>query len=153
MWSKEEAKEIREEFWGRFKSYSSLRRKQKKLPSSWTLSNTGIKALNLKFHIDLKVAQVGIDLETRNLDKRLELFERLEAVKKVLEEEYMKCALTWELDYERENGKSISRIYVEKDGIDIYDRETWPEAFKFMHTNMMRLEAFYDEYRDYIKNS
>ncbi len=50
---------------------SSRKRKRKKLSGNWLLNNTGVKALNLRFHVDRKVAQVGIDLETRNMDKRL----------------------------------------------------------------------------------
>ena len=150
MYSKEEAKQIREEFWERFRVFYSRRRTRKKLPAKWVLTRTGVKALNLKFHIDGEVAQVGIDLETRNMDRRIELYEKLESLKKVMEDS-MQCPMTWELDYIRENGKSVSRIYVEKQGVDIYNRETWEDAFRFMYTYMMRLEAFYKEYRDFIK--
>lgn len=152
MYSKEEAKQLREEFWSQFKTLSIRRRKAKRLPGDWLLTNTGIKALNLRFHVDKEVAQVGIDLETRNMDRRIELFEKLEAVKKVLEEA-MKSPLVWELDYVRENGKSVSRIYVQKEGVDIYNKKTWPAAHQFMYDYMMRLETFYREYRDYFKYS
>jgi hypothetical protein len=150
MYSKEEAKEIREAFWDRFRTYSTGRRLRKKLPGSWILTRTGVKALNLGFHVDREVAQVGIDLETRNMDKRLELYEKLESVKRILEE-YMQGPMNWELEYIRENGKSISRIYVQKDGVDIYDRGTWQEAHRFMYEQMMRLEDFFREYRDFLK--
>lgn len=150
MFSKEEAKEIREEFWEDFKSLSSPKRVRRKLPGKWMLDQTGIKALNLRFHVDRKVAQVGIDLETRNLDKRIELFEKLESLKKILEQS-MESPLQWELEYIRENGKSVSRIYLQMEGVDIYDRNTWEKAHQFMYENMMKLEAFYVEYRDYIK--
>jgi len=150
MFSKEETKEIREAFWDEFKSLSSPRRKQRKLPANWLMNQTGVKAVNLRFYVDRKVAQVGIDLETRNMDKRIELYEKMESLKKVLEEA-MKSPLIWELEYIRENGKSVSRIYIEMEGVDIYNKETWKEAHEFMYTNMMRLEAFYVEYRDFIK--
>jgi vacuolar-type H+-ATPase catalytic subunit A/Vma1 len=150
MFSKEEAKKLREEFWDSFKQMSSGRRARKKLPGNWLLSQTGIKALNLRFHVDRNVAQVGIDLETRNMDKRFELFEKLESLKKILEEA-MESPLIWELDYTRENGKSVSRIYLQMEGVDIYDRDTWTAAHKFMYENMMKLESFYREYGDYFK--
>ncbi len=150
MFSKEEAKELRQEFWDRFKTFSSGRRARKKLPGNWILADTGVKALNLRFHVDRKVAQVGIDLETRNMDRRLELYEKLESVKKILEKT-MQGQMIWEIEYIRENGKSVSRIYVEREGIDIYNRETWAEAYKFMYEQMMRLEEFYREYRDFFK--
>ncbi len=150
MFSKEEAKELREEFWDQFKRMSAGRRGRKKLPGNWMLDQTGIKALNLRFHVDREVAQVGIDLETRNMDKRIELFEKLESLKKLLEEA-MELPLIWELEYIRENGKSVSRIYLQMEGVDIYKRDTWNEAHKFMFTNMMKLEAFFQEYRDFLK--
>jgi len=150
MFSKEEAKKLREEFWGQFKRMSSGRRARKKLPGNWMLDQTGIKALNLRFHVDRKVVQVGIDLETRNMDKRIELYEKLESLKKLLEKA-MDAPLVWELEYIRENGKSVSRIYLQMEGVDIYNRETWSEAHKFMYTNMMKLEAFFQEYRDFLK--
>ena len=150
MFSKEEAKKLREEFWDQFKHMSSGRRARKKLPGNWMLDQTGIKALNLRFHVDREVAQVGIDLETRNMDKRIELFEKLESLKKLIEKA-MESPLLWELEYIRENGKSVSRIYLQMEGVDIYKRDTWNEAHKFMFTNMMKLEAFFQEYRDFLK--
>jgi hypothetical protein len=152
MYSKEEAKALRETFWDRFRTMSTRRRTRKNLPGNWMLTNTGIKALNLRFHVDRKVAQVGIDLETRNMDRRLELYEKLESVKKVLEG-HMGEAMQWELDYIRENGKSVSRVYLEKEGVDIYDPETWGPAHAFMYKHMMKLESFYTEYRDFFKYS
>ncbi len=150
MFSKEEAKKIREEFWDSFNKLSAGRRARKGLPGSWMLSQTGVKALNLRFHVDREMVQVGIDLETRNMDKRIELYEKLESIKKLLEKA-MESQLIWELEYIRENGKSVSRIYLQRDGVDIYDRETWPSAQQFMYENMMKLETFFREYRDFLK--
>lgn len=150
MFSKEEAKSLRLEFWERFKNYSAIRRKQKGQPGRWMMEKTGIKALNLKFNIDREIAIVGIDIETLNLDKRLEMFDKLESLKALLEES-IKTELTWEVDYTRENGKSISRIYTSMKDVDIYNKDCWPDVFKFFYTNMMKLEAFYNEYKDFLK--
>ncbi|MEN8230513.1 MAG: DUF4268 domain-containing protein [Bacteroidota bacterium] len=152
MFSKEVAKQLREEFWEQFNAMSTRRRLRKKLPGTWLLTHTGIKALNLRFHVDREIAQVGIDLETRNMDKRLELYEKLESVKKILEES-MQEPMNWEIEYIRENGKSVSRIYVQIEDVDIYNRDTWPTIHQFMFGKMMRLESFYHEYRDFFKYS
>ena len=152
MFSKEGAKQLREEFWDQFLSLSKHRRMRKRLPGDWILTQTGVKALNLKFHVDREVVQVGIDLETRNMDKRIELYEKLESLRKILEET-MDEPMTWELDYLRENGKSVSRIYLQLEGVDIYESSTWPAAHEFMYRKMMKLEEFYREYRDFFKYS
>ena len=150
MYTKEESKSLREEFWDLFNSMSRQKRLRKKLPGEWVLTQTGVKALNLRFHVDREVAQVGIDLETRNMDRRIELYEKLESVKKVLEEA-MNEPMIWELEYIRENGKSVSRIYLQKDGIDVYNKDTWQTAHQFMFDRMSKLETFYLEYRDFFK--
>lgn len=150
MFSKEEAKSIREEFWEEFRVLSARRRNRKGLPANWMLTRTGVKALQLRFHVDRQVAQVAIDLETRNTEKRLELYEKLESVRKILED-VMGQPMKWEIEYIRENGKSVSRVYLEKSGVDIYDRSTWKRAHQFMYDHMMKLEGFYREYRDFFK--
>ena len=63
----------------------------------------------------------------------------------------MESPMIWELEYIRENGKSVSRIYLQMEGVDIYNRDTWGGAHKFMYDNMMKLEAFFGEYQDFLK--
>lgn len=150
MFSKEEAKNLRLEFWTRFEKYSAVRRRQKGKPAKWIMNKTGIKQLKLKFDLDTKRASVGIDIETRNMDKRLELFEKLEELKPLLEKK-VGDEISWELDHLLPNGKSISRIALEKSGVSIYDKESWPEIFPFFYKNMTKIEDFFEEYRDILK--
>ena len=80
----------------------------------------------------------------------MNLYEKLESVKKILEEA-MGEPMIWEIEYIRENGKSVSRIYLQLEGVDIYNKDTWSKAHRFMYEKMMKLEAFYREYRDFFK--
>lgn len=150
MYNKDEAKEIRLEFWKRFKNYSSVRRKQKGLSPKWILDKTGISQLKLKFDFIHGNAIVAIDIETRNIDKRLELFGRLEEFKSILEK-IIESELTWELEYTRDNGKSISRIYTQHEAVSIYNKEDWPEIFSFFYKKMMKFESFYNQYGEILK--
>ena len=150
MYSKEEAKSMRLEFWERFRNYSSIRRRQKGKPEKWMMEHTGIKALSLRFTFDRTDAMVSIDLDTHSMDKRIELYDKLESLKTILEKA-MQQELTWEVDFIRENGKSVSRIYTRLDGVDIYNKECWPDVFKFFYSNMMKLESFYEEYKDFLR--
>ncbi len=149
MYSKEEAKNIRLEFWSRFENYSALRRRQKGKPAKWITNRTGIKQLKLKFHFDDEFASVGIDVETRDLDKRLALFAKLEELKSILEKR-IGSPLLWEIDYILPSGKSISRIAHIKENVNIYNRDHWPEVFPFFYKNMMKIEDFFEEYREWI---
>lgn len=150
MYSKEEAKKLRLEFWSRFEHYSAVRRRQKGKPEKWMMNKTGIRQLKLKFHIDEKIASVGIDIETRNMDKRLEIFSKLEELKPALEKRTGK-EFIWDLDFILPTGKSISRISLVKENVSIYDKSTWPEVFPFFHKNMMKIEDFFEEFREILK--
>lgn len=150
MYSKEEAKKIRVEFWNQFRDYTNKRRKNKGRTGKWILNRTGINAVNLKFHFDNKVALVGIDVETKNLDTRIEMYEKLETLKKQINKALGENT-TWELDYIRENDKPISRIYTSIDKVDIFDITTWNRVNMFFFDRMTALEDMFLEYKDYIK--
>jgi hypothetical protein len=150
MYNKEEAKEIRVEFWEQFRDYTNKRRKNKGRTGKWILNKTGINAINLKFHFDQSVALVGIDVETRNMEKRVEVYEKLETLKKQIDAA-LGANVIWELEYIRENDKSISRIYTEIDKVDIFDKNTWNRVNMFFFDRMTSLEDMFLEYKDYLR--
>lgn len=150
MYSKEDSKAIRLEFWERFTNYSAIRRRQKGKPAKWMLDKTGIKQLKLKFHIDTEQALTGIDVETRNLDIRLSIFNTLEELKPRLEEK-MGTPMEWELEHILPTGKSISRVSVTLKEVNLYNKDDWPVVFPFFFKNMMKLESFFEEYSDILK--
>jgi hypothetical protein len=51
-----------------------------------------------------------------------------------------------------ENGKTISRIWVEKSGVSVSNRQYWDEIFDFFNEKMHHIEMFYLEYGDYIRD-
>jgi len=142
MYSKEEAQRLKREFWIEF---------AEKYPRKWVLYDTKIKDFSFKFFADNKKAQVLIDIEHRNDEKRIIYFEKLESLKTILEDDFVKD-LVFEKNFTLESGKTISRIWVEKNGISISNRNHWNEIFDFFYENMNTLEMFYFEYEDYIKD-
>ncbi|WPO77310.1 DUF4268 domain-containing protein [Flavobacterium sp. KACC 22761] len=142
MYSKEESQRMKREFWVAF---------AEKYPRKWVLYDTKIKDFSFKFYVDNKKAQVLIDIEHRSEEKRLAYFEKLEALKNILEEEFIKD-LVFEKNYTLESGKTISRIWVEKQGIGFSNRNNWDAIFDFFNENMHALEMFYLEYDEFIKD-
>jgi hypothetical protein len=140
MFSKEESRQIRHEFWT---SYG------KSFPRKWLLYNTKIKGLSFKFHFDTKKALIALDLDT-DLNKRIEYWEKLNALKSILISDYLKGAIFDEAYY-LENGKEISRIYVELDKeVSIHNKATWLKTMEFFNTNMSKFEDFFMEYKDIL---
>ena len=142
MYSKEETQKLKREFWVAF---------AEKYPRKWVLYDTKIKDFSFKFYVDNKKAQVLIDIEHRNDEKRIAYFEKIEALKNILEDEFIKD-LVFEKDFNLENGKTISRIWIEKLGVGVSNRNYWDEIFDFYNEKMNALELFYMEYDEFIKD-
>jgi len=150
MYSKEEAKTIRIEYWEQFRTYTNKRRKNKGRTGKWILDKTGINAVNLKFYFDEARALVGIDVETKNLDTRIAMYEKLETLKNQINKALGEGTV-WDLDYIRENNKSISRVYTEIQEVSIFEKDTWNRVNMFFFDRMTALEDVFLEYKDYLK--
>lgn len=142
MYSKEENQRLKREFWIAF---------TEKYPRKWVLYDTKIKDFSFKFYVENTKAQVLIDFEHRNEIKRIQYFEKLESLKNILEEEFV-SGLVFERNFNLDNGKTISRIWIEKLEVSVSNRKYWDAIFDFFFEKMNALELFYREYDGYIKD-
>ena len=142
MYSKVESQRLKQQFWVAF---------AEKYPRKWLLYDTKIKDFSFKFFVDNKKSQVLIDIEMRDSEKRMAYLDKLQSLRTILEEEYVKN-LVFEKNYTLESGKIISRIWIEQNNISVSNKENWDEIFSFFNFNMNLLEAFFIEYEDYIKD-
>ncbi|WP_324718879.1 DUF4268 domain-containing protein [Salinimicrobium sp. HB62] len=141
MYSREESKKVRQEFWTSF---------GKNYPRKWLLYNTRIKDLALKFTFTRRIAEVSIDLDASDEIMRQYYFEKLQSLQNILKGEFLPDAVFAE-EYELESGKIISRIYVTLKGVNIHNKKQWPEVQEWLAEKMSALEAFFVEYRDFIE--
>ena len=142
MFSKEESRRLREEFWISFGT---------SFPRKWILYDTKIKGMSFKFHFDTKSALVTLDLED-DLENRITYWEKLQSLKSILLEDFLREAI-FEEAYFLENGKEISRIYVPlEEKVSIYNKNTWQTVMEFFNKTMDLFEAFFAEYEDVLKN-
>ncbi len=142
MYSKEEALLIKKEFWTAFAAA---------YPRKWVLYDTKIKDVTFKFYIDNKKAQVLLDIEPKDEEKRKIYFEKIESLKTILLEDYLPETIL-ERNYYLESGKIISRIWVEKLGVSLNNKNNWEAIFDFFNETMIQFEYFYFEHEDYIKD-
>jgi len=142
MFSKAEAQQMKKEFWTSF---------AEAYPRKWMLYDTKIKDVTFKFYIDNKKAQVMLEIEPKDDEKRKIYFEKIESLKTILHEEFLPEAI-FEKDYYLETGKAVSRIWVELTGISLYNMASWAMIFRFFSINMDAFERFFYEYEDYIKD-
>ena len=142
MFSKEEALQIKKDFWIAFAA---------EYPRKCLLYNTKIKDVTFKFYVDNKKALVLLDIEPKDENKRIIYYEKVESLKNILLEDYLEDAI-FERNFYLETGKEISRVWVEKTGISINNKNTWPEVFDFFAEKMDAFERFFYENEDYIKD-
>ncbi|EAZ95178.1 hypothetical protein FBBAL38_09324 [Flavobacteria bacterium BAL38] len=142
MFSKEEALQIKKDFWIAFAA---------EYPRKWLLYNTKIKDVTFKFYVDNKKAQVLLDIEPKDEEKRKIYYEKVESLKNILLEDYLEDAI-FERNFYLENGKIISRVWVEITGISINNKNTWNTIFDFFNEKMSAFELFFYENEDYIKD-
>ena len=123
MYSKEESIKIKKEFWTQF---------AEAYPRKWILYDTKIKDFSFKFFVDNKKAQVLIDIEPRDEEKRKIYFEKIESLKAILIEDYIPEVIL-ERNFHLETGKIISRIWVEMYGISLNNKSNWQDIFDFFY--------------------
>lgn len=140
MYSKEESRKLREDFWISF---------GKSFPRKWILYDTKIKGMSFKFHFDTKSALVALDLED-DLENRINIWEKLQSLKSIITTDYLPEAV-FEEEYILENGKEISRIYVQLDQkVSIHNKNSWQEVMVFFNLKMPQFEAFFEDYKDIL---
>ena len=142
MFNQEDSKKIREDFWIFF---------GKRHPRKWMLYNTGIKDVVLKFSFDTKKALVSIDAVSNDPILRGYYYEKLESLKKLLLDE-VSLKLIFDAHYTLDSGKTVSRVYLVKEGVSIHNKNSWPEVFEFFNKNMDTLETFFIDYKDFINS-
>ena len=111
---------------------------------------TGVKALDLKFHMDRKLASVGIDVVSKSLDSKIAYWNKLLGLKVILNGLF-KQEVVWDDMFTLDSGKDIIRIAVYKQEVNIMNKECWPEVYKFFFENMIKFEDFLEEYKDILK--
>ena len=142
MYSKEEAKNVRQQFWIMF---------GKRYDRKWLLYDTKLKDVVLKFSFEDRRALVSIDVNHDDTIFRAYYYEKLISLKNIMKEEVSE-ELIFEENYMLESGKTISRVFVMYEGVKIQKQTDWPEVYEFFYTYMDRLESFFKEYKDFIDN-
>jgi hypothetical protein len=150
MYSKEELKQLKKEFWEGFGTYCSLVPALKRRKSKFMLYNTKMKGVELKFDATRTGASVILEINLSNPVLRIEKFEQFVRHKSTMEKQFPN-GLIWNPSYIRECGTEVSRIYTEKKDIDLHRRIQWLEFYKFMTDEMIKLEKAFKLVKEIIE--
>ncbi|MFI3296220.1 MAG: DUF4268 domain-containing protein [bacterium] len=142
MYSKEELKQHKEDFWNGFAEYCYTLPRLAHRKDLFILYDTKQKGVELKFDIAKKSVAVVLEFNHRIIDKRIEMYEHFCAYKVMFADEFTDNldALQWSPFYLLETGKEVSRIYIELPNISYLNRNNWQQLYEFMAPNMIRME-------------
>ena len=150
MYSKDELKNLKLEFWESFAAFCEVQPYLRGRKKIWTLYDTKVKGVELKFDATREGAFVILEVNHRGEEARLEMFERLTWYKDTLETDFPE-GLTWDISFVRDTGKQVARIYTSKSGIDFHRRQDWGEFFSFMASQMYLLERNFMSIAEYLR--
>ena len=150
MYSKEELKLLKKEFWEGFGTYCSQIPALKHRKSKFMLYNTKMKGVELKFDATRDGAFVILEINLHNEKARLEKYEQFEQYKPIMEKKFPD-GLIWDFAFVRECGTEVCRIYTKKNNIDLHRRIQWMEFYQFMSEEMLKLERAFKEVKEAIE--
>ncbi len=106
--------------------------------------------MSFKFYADNRKAEVSLDIEMKDEIFRNAYYEKIWSLEDILKD--FIGGFQKEEYFTLDNGKIISKVWVEKHGVSVFNKNTWQEIFEFFVEKMDGFERFYYEYEDFIKD-
>lgn len=151
MFSKEEEKQLRIDFWGGLNGELEKQRGLHGNKVNWMNFNTKIKPVYFRMEADGRGARLCIDLQFNDDGIRELFYEQFTEFESILTKSFGEDLL-WYPEFEHSNGKTVSRIAIEKSNVNLFKREDWPEMQRFLKSNFIKLEAFWAEFGEVFVN-
>ena len=151
MFSKAEAKERRQAFWTTFAVYMRKHKPTNHPKTKWVNYRTGVRDLYFRLNTNGRKAQVCIDLQHNDEGIRVLFYEQWLELRKVFES-IAGSEWKWEADvYDAETYQTLSRISVETEGLNYFNKEDWSALFQFFEKHMVPLDEFWGEFQEVFK--
>lgn len=142
MYSKQEASQLRQEFWTAFGQYMTPLLSADGEKINWVNYKTGEKGVHFRMDAGNKKASVAIELTQNDPGIRELYFEQFLQLKSILQDS-LNEEWTWTLQTTDSTGRSISRIYIELHGVSIFRKEDWPAIISFFKPRAIGLDEFW----------
>ena len=144
MYSKDEASQLKQQFWTTFGQYISPQLSAEGLRVNWVNYKTGLKHVYFKMQADKRSASIAIELTHSDPGIRELFFEQFKEFKNILHAT-LDETWEWELHAKDEYGKTTSRIYKRVDGVSIFNKNDWPALISFFKPRIIALDEFWND--------
>ena len=142
MYSREEAKKLKEQFWTSFGQYMALELSSDGDKVNWVNYKTGVKHLYFRMDVSNKVAHIMIEINHPDDGIRELMFAQFLEIKHLFEDTLQE---EWEWDkvYYDESGKITSRISKSLDRVSVFKKEDWSSLISFFKPRIIALDEFW----------
>lgn len=142
MYTKHQASQLKQEFWTAFGQYMRPVLSAEGERINWMNYKTGEKNIYFRMHADNRKASVAIEITHKDQGVQALYFEQFEQLK-ILLYDTLKEEWNWLLHTRDEHGKCVSRIYTEKENINVFDKGDWPQLISFFKPRIVALDEFW----------
>jgi hypothetical protein len=142
MYSRQQASQLRQEFWTVFGHYMRPVLSAEGEKINWINYKTGEKDIFFKLFADNKRAEIGIELHHKDTDMQQLYFEQFAALKTLLRSAVHEDWI-WKPGITDETGKVISKIYTEEKQVSVFKKEDWPILISFFKLRIIGLDEFW----------
>lgn len=147
MFSKEEAREKKTEFWTCFGVYMRKHKSKSGLKIKWVNYNTRVKDIYFRLHCNHKEARVSIDIQHKDEDIRLLFLEQFKALKHLIPDPFLSESL-WLSHNTDQYQKTYSTIFVSMDNANLFRKEDWEKIFPFYEKHILAIDTFWSEFAE-----
>jgi hypothetical protein len=144
MYSKQEAVQLKQEFWTAFGQYMAPVLSAEGEKINWVNYKTGEKNIQFRMQADNKVASVAIELSHKDEGIQQLYFEQFGQLKAIFHNT-VGSDWVWRQLAMDEHGRTVSRIFTEKQGVSIFKKEDWPELISFFKKRIKALDEFWSQ--------
>lgn len=142
LYSREEVKKLKEEFWTAFGQYMTGIASSDMEKINWVNYKTGIKHLYFRMDASNKSAIIMIELAHPDTDIRHLMYAQFEEFHHILHDALGE-EWGWYPEYYDEYGKQTSRIACTLDKVSVLKKEDWPKLISFLKPRLIALDEFW----------
>ena len=151
MFSKEEAKNLRVEFWTAFGVYMRQHTPLLSVKQKWVNYKTGVSGIYFRMDAGRRAASVAIEIQSNDSGINAIFFEQFEELKTYLEAE-SGAEWNWEKEAFDQQGKPMARIYQTRDGLSLYNKQDWGDLFQFFESCIVPLDSVWADCSEVFKD-
>ena len=148
MYSRNQIARLKHGFWTSFGRYMLPVQSAGYEKVNWVNYKTGVKGIFFKMEVGLNGAILSIQITGDELQRK-NSYQKLLQLKNVFENS-VPGNWEWVIEKQDENGQFICTIESTLTGVNITDKNDWPEIISFLKSGMIGLDKYWNAVNDFF---